>query len=149
MNNNAKSWTNDLSTLVERYAEQLMDSMDMKTMECFVFDTLVENLTNYTEEELITEISDHYPELLEEWRSDNWHKGSCVLMRSLPYWHCSTPEPTMSVYTDNGYANRKEYLKELADEYGKDLVYTLTSVLPASEDFDGLLIALEDAMDGF
>ena len=66
MNNNAKSWTNDLSTLVERYAEQLMDSMDMKTMEQFVFDTLVENLTDYTEEELITEISDHYPELLEE-----------------------------------------------------------------------------------
>lgn len=66
MNNNAKSWTNDHSTLVERYAEQLMDSMDMKTMECFVFDTLVENLTNYTEEELITEIGDHYPELLED-----------------------------------------------------------------------------------
>ena len=66
MNNNAKVWTNDLSTLVERYAEQLMDSMDMKTMEQFVFDTLVENLTDYTEEELITEISDHYPELLEE-----------------------------------------------------------------------------------
>lgn len=55
----------------------------------------------------------------------------------------------MSVYTDNGYANRKEYLRELADEYGSDLVYTLTSVLPASEDFDGLLIALEDAMDSF
>ncbi|MFZ9205628.1 MAG: DUF7326 family protein [Candidatus Nanopelagicaceae bacterium] len=66
MNNNAKSWTNDLSTLVDRYAEQLMDSMDMKTMEQFVFDTLVENLTNYTHEELISEISDHYPELLEE-----------------------------------------------------------------------------------
>ena len=65
MTNNAKSWTNDLSTLVDRYAEQLMDSMDMKTMEQFVFDTLVENLTNYTHEELITEISDHYPELLE------------------------------------------------------------------------------------
>ena len=66
MTNNIKNWTNDLSTLVERYAEQLMDSMDMKTMEQFVFDTLVENLTDYTEEELITEISDHYPELLEE-----------------------------------------------------------------------------------
>lgn len=60
-----------------------------------------------------------------------------------------TPNTLMSVYTDNGYANRKEYLKELAEEYGKDLVYTLTSVLPASEDFDGLLTALEDAMDGF
>ena len=66
MNNNAKSWTNDLSTLVDRYAEKLMDSMDMKTMEQFVFDTLVENLTNYTHDELISEISDHYPELLEE-----------------------------------------------------------------------------------
>jgi hypothetical protein len=66
MNNNAKSWTNDLSTLVDLYAEQLMDSMDMKTMEQFVFDTLVENLTNYTHEELISEISDHYPHLLEE-----------------------------------------------------------------------------------
>jgi hypothetical protein len=77
-----------------------------------------------------------------------------------PLWGCGSPfphailplfttEPTMSVYTDNGYANRKEYLNELAEEYGKDLVYTLTSVLPASEDFDGLLIALEDAMDGY
>ena len=55
----------------------------------------------------------------------------------------------MSIYTENGYANRKEYLRELADEYGKDLVYTLTSVLPASEDFDGLVSALEDAMDGY
>jgi hypothetical protein len=52
----------------------------------------------------------------------------------------------MSVYTDNGYTNRKEYLNELREEYG-GLVDILTSVLPSSEDFDGLLIALEDAMD--
>lgn len=63
--------------------------------------------------------------------------------------HLSLAFFTMSIYTENGYANRKEYLKELADEYGKDLVYTLTSVLPASEDFDGLVSALEDAMDGY
>jgi len=35
-------------------------------MECFVYDTLVENLTDYTQEELITEIKDYYPELLED-----------------------------------------------------------------------------------
>jgi len=52
----------------------------------------------------------------------------------------------MSIYTENGYANRKEYLNELREEYG-DLVNILTSVLPSSEDFDGLVIALEDAMD--
>jgi hypothetical protein len=52
----------------------------------------------------------------------------------------------MSIYTDNGYANRKEYLNELREEYG-DLVNILIGVLPSSEDFDGLLTALEDAMD--
>jgi hypothetical protein len=52
----------------------------------------------------------------------------------------------MSVYTENGYTNRKEYLNELREEYGQ-LVDILTSVLPASEDFDGLITALEDAID--
>lgn len=52
----------------------------------------------------------------------------------------------MSIYTDNGYANRKEYLNELREEYG-DLVDILIGVLPSSEDFDGLVIALEDALE--
>jgi hypothetical protein len=66
MTNNIKSWTDDRSTLVERYAEQIMDGMDMKTMECFVFDTLVENLSKYNEDELIAEIREYNPELLED-----------------------------------------------------------------------------------
>lgn len=52
----------------------------------------------------------------------------------------------MSIYTDNGYANRQEYLDELREEYG-ELVDILITVLPASEDFDGLVTALEDALD--
>jgi predicted Zn-dependent protease with MMP-like domain len=60
MNNNAKTWTDDFSTLVEKYAEFVMDSMDMKTMEQFVFDTLVSNFNEYSEEELITEIREYY-----------------------------------------------------------------------------------------
>tara|TARA_R110000868_G_scaffold332382_1_gene593413 strand:- start:141 stop:323 length:183 start_codon:yes stop_codon:yes gene_type:complete len=52
----------------------------------------------------------------------------------------------MSIYTDNGYTNRKEYLNSLREEYG-ELVDVLISVLPASEDFDGLITELEDAMD--
>jgi hypothetical protein len=58
MTNNAYTWTDNFSELVEKYAEQIMDSMDMKTMEQFVFDTLVENLNNYSESELINEIRD-------------------------------------------------------------------------------------------
>jgi len=49
-------------------------------------------------------------------------------------------------YTANGFANREEYLDSLREEYG-GLVDVLTSILPPSEDFDGLVIDLEDAMD--
>ena len=67
MENNAYTWTDNFSELVEKYAEQIMDSMNMKTMEQFVFDTLVENLNNYSESELINEIRECYgDEMLED-----------------------------------------------------------------------------------
>jgi len=47
-------------------------------------------------------------------------------------------------YTENGYKDRKHYLNSLREEYGADAVNALTSVLPASEDFDGLVSSLED-----
>lgn len=49
-----------------------------------------------------------------------------------------------SVYEQHGFANREEYLADLAEEYGKDLVEALTSIMPPSEDFDGLIVELED-----
>ena len=51
---------------------------------------------------------------------------------------------TQSIYKQNGFDNRQDYLNHLRDEYGKDLVDTLITVLPASEDFDGLVTSLED-----
>ena len=49
-------------------------------------------------------------------------------------------------YQENGYANRKEYLDEMAFEYGVDrgTVGILAEVLGESEDFDGLISELED-----
>lgn len=52
--------------LIEDYAQQVLDSMDMKTMECFVYDALVANLNEYNDEELITEVKEYNPELLED-----------------------------------------------------------------------------------
>lgn len=52
----------------------------------------------------------------------------------------------MNIYIENGYKNRTEYLDELREEYGK-LVDILIGVLPASEDFDGLVTSLENALD--
>lgn len=55
----------------------------------------------------------------------------------------------MSVYTENGYKNRTEYLESLADDYGVDLakVYALYNVLGDEEAFDGLVNAVEDAAE--
>lgn len=50
----------------------------------------------------------------------------------------------MTIYTDNGYADRNEYLDTLREEYGSDLVNTLITILPESEDFDGLVTELEE-----
>jgi len=60
MNNNAYTWTDNFSELVEKYAEHIMDGMNKKTMEQFVFDTLVESYNNYSESELINEIRECY-----------------------------------------------------------------------------------------
>jgi hypothetical protein len=52
----------------------------------------------------------------------------------------------MSVYQENGYESRRDYLESLADELGIDqsIVFSLASMLGPSEDFDGLVTSLED-----
>ncbi len=55
----------DREQLVEDYVQQMIESMDYKTMERFVYDTMVENFTDYTDEELITEVTEYSPELIE------------------------------------------------------------------------------------
>jgi len=57
--------TFDRAQLTEDYIQQLIEGMDYKTMECFVYDTMKENLSSYTDEELLTEVEDYYPELLD------------------------------------------------------------------------------------
>lgn len=46
-------------------------------------------------------------------------------------------------YEEEGFKNRKEYLNNLAEEYG-DVVHELADILGPSEDFDGLISECED-----
>ena len=48
------------------YIESIIDGMDHKSMYQFVYDTIEQNLETYSDEELVTEVKDYYPELLEE-----------------------------------------------------------------------------------
>ena len=52
--------------LQEAYIESIIDGMDHKTMYQFVYDSLDGSLDDYTTEELVTEVKDYYPELLED-----------------------------------------------------------------------------------
>lgn len=51
-----------------------------------------------------------------------------------------------NAYKENGYLNREDYLASLADDYGIDLetVSSIAGMLGETEDFDGLIMALED-----
>ena len=54
----------------------------------------------------------------------------------------------MCIYQQNGYKDREDYLDSLREDYG-EAVDILTSVLPPSEDFDGLITSLEDMANDF
>lgn len=51
--------------LIDAYAQQVLDSMDMKTLEQYAYDMLVQCFKEYSDEELLTEIEETYPEILE------------------------------------------------------------------------------------
>lgn len=55
----------DRELLIENYVEQIIDNMDNETMHCIVYETLVDNFSSYSDEELITVVTEYYPELLE------------------------------------------------------------------------------------
>jgi len=50
----------------------------------------------------------------------------------------------LNEYQLNGFKDRREYLESLCEEYDRLIVYSLASILGASEDFDGLVTSLED-----
>jgi len=56
-----------------------------------------------------------------------------------------------NIYQENGYESRKHYLQCMSEDYNIPLnvVYSLASMLGPSEDWDGLINALEDAEGEF
>ena len=58
---------------------------------------------------------------------------------------------TENIYVRKGYKNRRNYLEHVADDYGVPIesVFLMAEVLGADEDFDALLIELEDMHDLF
>jgi len=51
-----------------------------------------------------------------------------------------------SIYNLKGFKNRREYLENVADDYGVDVesVFALADLLGPEEDFDGLVSTVQD-----
>jgi hypothetical protein len=58
--------TFDRQALVEAYIDRLLDNMSTKDLLQIVGDQMEENITSYTDEELISEVESYYPDLLED-----------------------------------------------------------------------------------
>ena len=54
------------SELQNELIQQMIDSMDLKTMEQLVYDYLMEGYDKYSDEELTTEVEELYPHILED-----------------------------------------------------------------------------------
>lgn len=54
-----------------------------------------------------------------------------------------------TIYQQNGYYNRADYLRCMSEDYGVpiDTVKVVADVLGSNEDFDGLVNALENIED--
>jgi len=52
--------------LIEDYAHLIVEGMDMDTIVTFAYDTLVDNLSSYSDEQLLAEVREYNPELLED-----------------------------------------------------------------------------------
>ncbi len=51
--------------LQDAYINNLIDGMDLKDCLALLFDYLDNDMDSYTEEQLIAEVTEYYPELLE------------------------------------------------------------------------------------
>jgi hypothetical protein len=60
---NKMTLSNDqLRKLIEAYAERVVDNMDIRDLCAFAMDTIVDNMIDYNEAELMEELSHYYDE---------------------------------------------------------------------------------------
>ena len=54
------------SELQDNMIQQILDDMDIKTMMAILYDNMSESYDKYSDKELMAEVEEYYPELLED-----------------------------------------------------------------------------------
>ena len=62
--------TFDRDSLIEDFANSVLDDMDLETLTQLAFDYLTADLAEQTDNQIVKEVNDYYPELLEEYSID-------------------------------------------------------------------------------
>ena len=57
----------DRDELQANYINRILDGLDIKDMMAILYDQFDENFDKYSVNELIEEVTEYYPDLLEEW----------------------------------------------------------------------------------
>ena len=57
----------DRDKLQDKLINQMLDDMDIKTMMAVLYDYFDVDYDKYSDEELITEVKEYYPHILEGW----------------------------------------------------------------------------------
>ena len=55
------------SELQDNMIQQILDDMDIKTMMAILYDNMSESYDKYSDSELMEEVKEYYPHLLESW----------------------------------------------------------------------------------
>ena len=56
----------DRKELQDNMIQQILEDMDIKTMMAILYDNMSESYDKYSDEELMEEVKEYYPELLED-----------------------------------------------------------------------------------
>ena len=84
----------DRDNLQDAYINEIIDGMDLKDLMRIVYDNLEQNLEQYSVDELIQEVEEYYPHLLEE-SNTNWVGRGCA---------------SRTTYTQNGHRGQNRVL---------------------------------------
>ena len=80
----------DRDELQENLINQILDDMDIKTMMAILYDNMSESYDKYSDEELMEEVKEYYPHILEEsntnWPCASWQSGTLTpAKRQIPW----------------------------------------------------------------
>ena len=70
INNEQMTNTFDRDSLISEYAELVVDDMDLKTLVQLAYDVICENMERMTDNEIVEDVNNCYPELLEQYNID-------------------------------------------------------------------------------